>query len=120
MDPGLVRFVLPDKAEDILVFLRHNTVDKPAVNSIISYSDFSSHGFSKHAAQEEPTDNRGAHAPAAHHAERDAMYAQRELIKEKTHGKFEKSFVGFKANHPMWEPPEEGQAVSAPSLKCQH
>lgn len=114
--PFFLLFVLPDKAEDMLVFLRHNTVDKPAVNSIINYADFSSSGFSKHAAREQ-TANNGV-PPAAHRhgaagaapSLADAVHAQRMLQREKAQGRFEKSFVGFKANHPTWQPPEEGQA----------
>mmetsp|Transcript_70100 Transcript_70100/g.186766 ORF Transcript_70100/g.186766 Transcript_70100/m.186766 type:complete len:601 (+) Transcript_70100:854-2656(+) len=119
--PFILWFVLPDKAADILAFLRECTLEKKAVNSICSFADFSKAGFSRHGAHPGEL-HEGSTIPQEAVDEEQGVsrdenipdYANQQIGRGDVHpvdNKFEKSFVGFKANNPRWEPPEQGQQL---------
>ena len=119
--PFILWFVLPDKAGEILTFLRTYTVEKKAVNGICSFADFSNDGFCRHGAmnaddasedirrtEAEPDIEQG---PSGHESARSDRHLRWSNSVQQMDNKFHKSFVGFKANNPLWEPPEEGQQL---------
>ncbi len=124
--PFILWFVLPDKAGEILAFLRMCTVEKKAVNCICSFADFSNDGFCRHGAmnqdeilhqssdgrhQERQADAMEAGLPMGHSATISDHQYRRDVAVQPVDNKFQKSFVGFKANNPLWEPPQEGQQL---------
>jgi hypothetical protein len=132
--PFILWFVLPDKAGDILAFLRMCTVEKKAVNGICSFADFSNDGFCRHGtlntgdmshdihhqSEIQADDIEQGHAQQGQHSEQGRSIHQSSRSERQCRwdnslqaidNKFHKSFVGFKANNPTWEPPQEGQQL---------
>jgi hypothetical protein len=123
--PFILWFVLPDKSGEILAFLRMCTVEKKAVNCICSFADFSNDGFCRHGAMNQDEilhqsndvrDQRHADdieegLPMGHGATISEHQYRRDGAVQPVENKFQKSFVGFKANNPLWEPPQEGQQL---------
>ena len=121
--PFILWFVMPDKAGEILTFLRSCTVEKRAVNCICSFADFSPDGFTRHGAMNFGPDTQASMGPGQESSrpnEASSARGSEECSRPGAGGggglqpaghKFQQSFIGFKANNPQWEPPQEGQQL---------
>jgi hypothetical protein len=125
--PFILWFVLPDRAGEILAFLRRCTVEKRAVNCVCAFADFSRDGFTRYGGMPHDPDAGRLGAPPGDPDDGDGLShdgggrasvgASAGGISQGAGGvqpadsKFHKSFVGFKANNPLWEPPQEGQQL---------
>lgn len=85
--PLLLCFALPKKSKEVVDFFREFTVHVEGVGYVCSFAlfDFERHGNPRYGV---PIHK----APSKYH--------------QSSHGKLEKSFISFAANHPDWNPPD--------------
>lgn len=87
--PLILIFSLPNSAEQIIQFFRDFTTHEPGVGDICKFATF-------------PLEEYGNKA----YGVLDSKSSKKQRTKQ---GKMEKSFVNFKANHPDWQPPPQGE-----------
>lgn len=92
--PLLLLFILPDRAEDILMFFKDFTRNVDGVGDVCAHATFDLDTFGN------PEYGAVINDPVKHDKNMETNY-----------GKMEKSFLAFKSKYKNWEPPIEGKKM---------